>query len=153
MCALCRRNNCALIWVLRARSREYGKPERSRLMELVRHSGVREGAQIETNPKPHGVSICFVSASTLGMPGNQSCLFCRLSAAAALLFSHSVCSFFAIFNWPCPLQRKSRLSGPKTLAGNEYYVFNATHRVPTRAVEKALPFLIKSDIDFDRFVG
>lgn len=51
-------------------------------MELVRHSSVWKGAQIET--KPHGISICFVSASTLGVLGNQSCLFVG-SLAAQLL--------------------------------------------------------------------
>lgn len=69
------RNNRTLIRLSRVEGTE-GRERR--LIELVRHSSVAEGAQIETRPKPGWCfdlfCLCFVPDPPYVLADNQSCL-------------------------------------------------------------------------------
>ena len=69
------RNNRTLIRLSRVEGTE-GRERR--LIELVRHSSVAEGAQIETRPKPRWCfdlfCLCFVPDPPYVLADNQSCL-------------------------------------------------------------------------------
>ena len=100
------RNNRTLIRLSRVEGTE-GRERR--LIELVRHSSVAEGAQIETRPKPGWCfdlfCLCFVPDPPYVLADNQSCLpfdfdlvpLPSLSLSLSLFLSFSFSLFFLVF--------------------------------------------------------